>query len=413
MSCAIALALLGGCSSSQNATSIPSSGGGAPGIQGGQGKMTMVRLLQTQLAGQLPAPMPHSALERQLKYVQTHPQQAIKVDKKGGKIGMWVTVPDEDALLALSANGRQTIGGINVSSYGGYYPITVKVDKYKNVWVANVYNDTFSGSNVQEYDDKGNFVDNYSWGLYLGNAYCGSGSGTLYFCDGEGFDSAETTNSVFASETEFSYEYEYVSGSKTIYTTDHGSGIYQFKLGDPSQTPTFRLVSDAGQGLNCSGSTEYASCDEVYFMDTDASGNVWFDYYGSGGGGLGEMDKHGHVYIITSGSLEYPGGVTIAGKGHNQVLTVIDQDARVAYQYRLPVTSSSTPFNTLGPTKTNLYGYGDPGSGGFNVNGTKLAIGDFDGWIDICKAKTTKCKQATNVNLTAGAAGAAYTPSNK
>ena len=122
-------------------------------------------------------------------------------------------------------------------------------------------------------------------------------------------------------------------------------------------------------------------------MDTDSSGNIWFDFSTSaagdkGYGGLGEVTNPTTSpsvrIVLPAGTYGFPGGVYVSC--HGSVLEVTDQESRETYQYRLPVTKMSEPFNVLGPTETK-YGVGNPVSGGFNKAETAFALADLK-WID-------------------------------
>ncbi len=137
---------------------------------------------------------------------------------------------------------------------------------------------------------------------------------------------------------------------------------------------------------------------DVYFMDSDTKGNIWFDYqYCSSSSscafGLTEVQKATRkhpkfVKILPPGTLGFAGGVYVSN--HDKILNVTDQETRATDQYRLPVTPSSAPINTLGRTHHNIFGYGDPISGGFNETETNLAFGDGGGWLDVGTVKTNK-----------------------
>ena len=94
------------------------------------------------------------------------------------------------------------------------------------------------------------------------------------------------------------------------------------------------------------------------------------------------------------------------------VLNVTDQLARTIAQYALPVSPSGTPVDTLGPTRQNLFGCGDPVSGGFNQTDKMQADGDPCGWVDIGKVSANNWRAAGGINY-GGIEGAAYTPSDK
>ena len=95
------------------------------------------------------------------------------------------------------------------------------------------------------------------------------------------------------------------------------------------------------------------------------------------------------------------------------MLNVIDQDARENAQYSLPFSPSEAPFNILGPTPTNLFGFGDPIQGTFNSGSTKFAVGDAYGWIDSATVSTNSWKANANINCSDGCFGTTYQPSDR
>src|SRR5262249_17871345 len=131
---------------------------------------------------------------------------------------------------------------------------------------------------------------------------------------------------------------------------------------------------------------------DVYFMDEDNSGNLWFTYYGclqyypyTCGNGLGEISNPtSPSWTFTSveapGTYLCAGGVYVSNAG--AVLNVTDPCTRYTYQYALPLSVGGGPSHTLGPTPANAFGYGDPVSGGFSQNGSKIILGDSQGWLD-------------------------------
>jgi hypothetical protein len=115
--------------------------------------------------------------------------------------------------------------------------------------------------------------------------------------------------------------------------------------------------------------------------------------------------------MTPEGVTVQPGGLYINDR--TQILNIVDESDRKIYGYHLPVTAKSKPFRTLGPTGVNLNGDGTPSAGGFNKNGSKIALGDNGGWIDAGTIRTNSWKLLPNVNFAGGVLGAAYTPSDK
>ncbi len=398
-------ALFAGCSSTSQGTqalpggftsqSVTRAPGALPFIT--KGPHSRMELLKLQAEGKLAGPVPRKALLREIKLLQSHARPHFNGHRDSGTVGLWATVPGYDYLIGFNNKVKKVLTDIDTSDNGCYEPITVKVDSSQNIWAACEYNDDFSASMAQEYTSAGALKATYNQGC----------PGSVSDCTWEfsyGFDTAANSSYVF-SALDF-YEYSVCNPSCTYYD---GAGIEYWPAGDPSATPS--LVS---LGADCE-----PICD-VYYMDIDNSGNIWFDFYGYDssndeyGYGLDEVENPTTsatlVSILPVGSLGFPGGVYVGNSG--SVLNVTDQEARTTKQYDLPLSPSGSPFNTLGPTPENLFGDGDPVSGGFNKNDTKMALGDAYGWLDKGTVSTNKWKAVTSVDLEAPE-GAAFTPSDK
>lgn len=404
--CAVALTLLAGCSSSQNAATVPFSGLSAQTSQGAGafaasgGSATALERLKLQVAGRLPAPAPPQAMAFLLRYYESHPHQAIRATGKGTVVA-WATNQLTDYVIGFNATLQHAVVAVVTDPNGGSGPVAIKIDHNQNLWVADQYNAGGNGGIVQEYEKTGAFKAGY---LYNPNN-CGTGSVT--YCFDTGYDSAENANYVFAGEAQFKYQ----DGSGA---TDNGSGIFRFTSANPSGKPKYYPVSDYKSNLNCLA----GACDQVFYMDVDNSGNVWFDFMHRGpsyqpSSGLGELTKAGVVKIVKSaGTWVFPGGVYVSNGG--KVLNVTDQNDRKTYRFHLPVTATSKAFRVIGPTPANAQGLGDPVSGGFDATDANVIFGDAYGWLDTCIVSTNTCKAVPNINFPGtGASGAAYTPSDK
>lgn len=361
-----------------------------------------MKLLELQAAGKLPGFAPRKVMERMLRYYQNHPHQQFGVHRNTPGISVWATNPEYSYLIGMNKSTKKVVTYDATNNYGGSDPITVRVDHNRNAWVANENNSSSNGGVVQEYNSSGSYQNSYSFSSYCpySNAYC----------YGYGLDSAENSSNVFAGNPYWYYDH------CTTYTcsSDTGSGIYKFTAGDPSGGSTFYLFSDRNDAYNCNSYSNYDyACDEVYYMDVDGAGNVWFDFYNQFyGAGLAELTQYGSYNIVfQAGKYGFPGNVYVSSAG--TVLNVTDQETRTTYQYRLPVTASSTPFASFGPTATNVQGLGDPIGGGMNATDTQMMFGDAEGWLDRCTISANKCNALANINFPGGSSGAAYTPSDK
>jgi hypothetical protein len=401
--CALFCALLAGCSTPTSGPAIPLSSSNTRSTANGaesMGSTTALKLLKLQAAGKIAGPVPQASLRRMLSDMQAH-QAGLRFSPlhKAKSIGLWVTMTDYDVVLAQTSSGKKTLGAIVTDAQGGasgYFPITVKVDGSQNVWVADELNANANGegSVLQEYDQGGTLTAAYTWNLCQQLGYINTP------CSAEGFDGSVTPSYVFAEVS------SYTAMSFTqIY---QGSGFEYWPTGDPSATPTFISL------------TYGAPVEVIYYMDVDASGNIWFDYYGYDsttleyGYGLGEIKSPTtnpeFVSVLPVGSIGFAGGVYISGKTSAQVLNVTDQLSLKIYQYHLPLSPGGSPFNTLGPT----YYFGDPVSGGFNEAETKNAQGDcvLDS-VDRGIVSTNRWKPRKNIADVSCLSGAAYTPSDR
>ncbi|HEY2553712.1 MAG TPA: hypothetical protein VGI15_00550 [Candidatus Cybelea sp.] len=380
---AAALALLvAGCASAQSP--MPQRG------------VALSPLLQMQLDGTREAPIPQAALRSGLRHPE-RPRTPLPFVAPA-KIGLWASDTNFNYLLGQDSTGRKTVTALDLSQNSCYDPLALKVDRARDVWVACELT-SLSATNgaVQEYSGAGLFQKQYLPACPTHVSGCQSFSGY-------GFDSGlDAHGNVFASLNLYSMETCNPTCSNGL-----GAGFEWWPKGNPSAAP--RLIST---GANCS-----PICG-VGYMDVDASGNLWFTFSGYSGTiygfGLGEVTspttKPKLAIVLPIGTYGFFGGVYASGGG--KTLNVIDQKALTIAQYHLPLSTSGKPFNVLGPTQLNAFGIGDPVSGGFNRNDSRMAIGDTGGWLDIGKVSTNSWSDVANPNFYSGIDGAAYTPSDK
>lgn len=398
---------IGGCAASQGSRALPSAANGAEAQASPvrsnaaallKGPMTQSRLLQLQMQGRLPAPVPLRSLRYQVAQPAAgRPRPALHPD---GKVGVWVSNTNFNYVLGQNAAGTQTETAIDAGQNGCYSPVALKVDHSRNLWVGCELTSpsTVSGA-VQEYGPSGSLTAQYVAQCPKNVAGCSS-------FGGYGFDSGlDAQRDVFASMNLYSYEVCNPSCTTTL-----GAGFEWWAHGaSPSSKP--KLIS---VGANC------APVCGVGYMDVDASGNLWFDFSGYNstgtyGFGLGEIKnpttRPAFKIVEPIGTYQFFGGVYASGKG--TVLNVIDQTARTVSQYKLPVATGGKPFAVLGPTPTTVFSVGDPISGGFNQTESKMAIGDSGAWIDVGAPSSNVWTTPANLNFYSGIDGAAYTPSDK
>lgn len=398
--------LLLGCSGSQGERTLLPGGGGAGAQEAPmrstaallKGGMTQSRLVQLQMQGRLPAPVPLRSLrDNVFQLGARRPHVAVRPD---APVGLWVSNTNFNYVLGQNSAGTQTENAIDVGANGCYSPIALKVDHARNVWVGCELTSpsTVSGA-VQEYGPSGSLVARYVAQCPKNVAGCSS-------FGGYGFDSGlDAQHNVFASMNLFSYDVCDPSCNTTL-----GAGFEWWSHGaSPSSKP--KLIS---VGANC------APICGVGYMDVDANGNLWFDFSGYNatgtyGFGLGEIKsptKRPALKIIEPiGTYQFFGGIYASNGG--TVLNVIDQVARTVSQYRQPLAAGGKPFAVAGPTPTTVFGVGNPVSGGFDQSDAKMAIGDSGGWTDLGSLASNAWKTPANLNFYSGVEGAAYTPSDK
>jgi hypothetical protein len=325
---------------------------------------------------------------------------ALHVQLHSGIVGLWVSNAGENYILGQTKNGVQTVVAIDAQSNGCVSPLALKVDHARNLWVACESGATSANSGVvQEYTAGAKLSATYSEGCPKPTKYCSS-----WFS--YGYDEAVGGGAVFTS---ILVSQEQICNPSCTQVT--GAGFEWWAAGKNFAAPGYINVGNACTPV----------C-EVDFMDLDASGNIWFDYYGYNaasnqyGYGLGEIvhptsKSWAFVPIEPPGTYGFAGGVYVSHSG--KTLNVTDQTARTIAQYHLPVTPNAKPFKVLGPTFVNSMGLGDPVSGGFNQAETNLALGDAYAWIDIGQVGKNAWRGVTNTNFYGGLDGAAYTPSDK
>jgi hypothetical protein len=404
--------MLAGCSNPGTGTSsVPGSGTSTAPMQRSHEQIPKPQLFKpSQLSkshflrmiatGQLPSRTMHDAFMKGYKYHNNHPRFHPQISRDGGTFGLAQNLFYYDYMIGLTANAKKTLWATNTyaGSTGCFYPQTAKVDASGNVWTACEYANDTEGAALQEYDGSGNLEAQYTSTCPVG--YNCSSYWFSYF-----FDAAINTGTECGVAED--YEAEWDSYSDYAY----GSGIICYTGTSTSH------VYPAWQYSNVGSMNIGTECDpicEAWEGDAAPNGDVYFTYDGEStscyGGGLAK-ESGGTVTVLESPCLLlFPGGVWIGGGN----AYVIDQDARMVYEYSLPISPGATPIATYGPTKIGIAGIGDPDSGGVNAAGTKMVIGDAYGWDDVGKLNNNKWKVAFNINFAStGVEGASYSPSNK
>jgi hypothetical protein len=314
-------------------------------------------------------------------------------------VAIWASDTNFNYIIGQNGTGRNTVTAIDVSKNSCYSPIALKVDHAQNLWVGcELISQSGNNGVVQEYSGAGVLEKQYLPACPTPVSQCKSFSGYGY---DSGIDAA---GNVFASLNLYSIEICNPNCATTL-----SAGFEWWPKGDASKAPS--LIST---GTNCK-----PICG-VGYVDVGPSGNLWFDFSGydhngNYGFGLGEIANPTTKPLLTIvepiGTYGFFGGVFISNGGKN--LNVIDQQARTILEYHLPVAVNGTPFKVLGPTQQNVYGVGDPVSGGFNQTETELALGDSGGWLDLGDVSSNAWKSVASPNFYSGIEGAAYTPSDR
>jgi hypothetical protein len=378
--------LLAGCSTTtQGASSLPAV---ADAISSNPMSATdpTLRLLERQADGELPGPISREAMQRELQEVQS--QTRPRPLHRSGTVGLWASYIGQSELLGFNTAAHKVLAVVDTAANKCFGPNAVKVDREQNVWVAcEGIGASSASAGQQEYGPDGTIKLTYAFDV---SSRC-SNCSVLSFDggrDNDGHVFAEL--SIGSRETQRGFRWT-------------NPGFYWWDSKNPSGPATFIRASHYCQPM-CG----------VYYMDTDRGGNIWFDFAGNGAGlkgGLGEVTNPTTSPLVRvvfpAGTYRQPGGVYVSG--HGTVLNVTDQGTRMTYQYHLPVTSSSTPFNALGPSVDA------PVEGGFNKTETSLALGGATYGIQIGKLPVNTWKRsACALKGDEGACtGVAFTPSDK
>jgi hypothetical protein len=408
VSLAISVALLAGCSSSpQGASSLPGALGASQqsvgyfGLRDASGRINPLKLLKLQAEGKLPGPVPQKVLRWQYQQVKAHARPAFHISPEWKNVAAWASNTDYSYLVGQNSGLSKTVDDIDVSPYC-FDPVTVKVDRARNIWTACEFNLSGLGGQVQEFNKNGNAVASYIW-----NASCTNPSGCVFY-EGYGFDGAETPTTVYGAANTLQY---YCPSSSCFISTTAG---FVYWTGGPSSTPTFITLPSTSGPINF---------EEVFYMDVDNRGNIYFDYAGcentspySCGYGLAEIKKPTSpsftvIPLLPPGSIQFPGGVYVSNHGYT--LNVTDQLLRTTSRYHLPISPSSSPYRTIGPTAVNFFGLGDPVAGGFNPRDSRFGLGDAYGWLDVGRLPANQWRDIATTSCAFGCEGFAFTPSDK
>jgi hypothetical protein len=420
-SCVVLAAMIAGCSNSSHAISalpgapgLTQSSGNHPGAiiwgkpQFPQGPMTTEKMMKWFAAGKMLGPLPASQMKGLLARRRHQTSFRIRPNKTG-KVGMWVANLGPGTLLGQTAKGNVNVTTVSPKDHGCDQSMTVKTYS-KNLW--DTCGETFPGSKyydtggVQEYSERGRLEATYNGGCptNIPASQCEE----FY---GYGYDNFENAGYVFSANVYFENAYDCYAGPYGGYYCEYGYGTgweYWPKGGTSDQPTEINIYDDDVGGF---------SIFEAGYSDIDNSGDIYGYAYACNGSysicgtGIIEVaDATGGsptvTWALTPGTLPgsnngYWAGVYISNKG--TVLNVNDSYTSDIYRYKLPVTQSSVPFQTLGPIP-------GPGSctagalaGGFSKGDKRFAEGNGGGnecaAIDVTKVKSNDTTVATGGGL--------------
>lgn len=403
--CVVSAALLAGCSTQSQAPAT------MPGVGAAQSagtplskpfiighKLKPMELLKLQAEGKIPGPSPLNVMKQIYKGIKTNGPLHLKAHPNAGTVSVWAAATYDDYIVGLKKNLTKTLAVIPTYYSGCYYPTQLKVDHNRNIWAGCQDDPQFNGGAVSEWNNAGSALATYTTGCPSNWNGCDG-----YFYNYGVLSSAADANNVFAGVV-FAYGNMCPPTGSCFYT--YAAGVEYWPAGNPSEIPVFDALP-------------YGPVYDLYYMDEDGSGNLWFTYYGCAnyicGDGLGEISNPTSpswtfTVVESPGTYQCAGGVYVSNAGG--VLNVTDPCTRDTYQYSLPLSPGGSPMHTLGPTPTNAFGYGDPISGGFSQSGAKLILGDSEGWLDRGEVSTNKWKAKANPSVY-DPQGAAFTPSDK
>lgn len=346
-----------------------------------------LRLLESQASGVLPGSISREVIQREVKDAQNHPRP--RPFRHSGTVGLWASYQSYDELLGYSESARTLVDVVDLYANNCFGPNAVKVDHNRNIWVAcEETKISIPSGGEQEYSSDGALEQSYSFDLV---------SACHALCTGLSFDGGWDTHGHVFSELSVGV----LNGKHRERGTDPGFFWWDAK-------------HSSGPGTFIRASRYCRPMCGIDYMDTDKAGNIWFDFAADSAGykgGLAEVVSPtispSIRVIFPAGTYGHPGGVYVSG--HSTVLNVTDQETQETYQYRLPVTASSKPFNVLGPSG------GAPVQGGFNKVETAMVLGGEYAGVQTGKLPANMWKTMyCGVKGDMGACpGAAYTPSDK
>jgi hypothetical protein len=382
------VAAIAACSASSPINAVPEQSAAA-GPAAKQGYIPPEKMLELQIAGKIPSAFKRSVLKHILAEAREHRKPDVRVDTRG-IVGMWVANGYFGYIFGQNKKGDHTIAAINTNKNGCYYNYGLKVDHDRNLWTSCYNSSAASGGGVQEYAHGSSAPA----GTYFDYFSCGGS------CEFYGFANdvaVDTSGHVFASNIVA----ELCKASGCSYSADP---VTWWKASSPSSTGTGIVDTDL---------------QNAYYLDVDASGNLYVDGYGcvKGDGGCGYLldeidDPTGSSptikTLIKPNNAVILQGVYVSKGG---TLNVVEPNDRKIAQYALPFKTGEQA-KMLGPTVTDQAGYGMPADGGFNVNDTAMVLGDAWGWVDVGRMPN-HWNATIGININQDNLAAQYVPSDK
>jgi hypothetical protein len=286
----------------------------------------------------------------------------IAPGSKAKVVGIWANVGN--VIFGQNSKGNKTVAVINAGENGCASPFGMKVDHDRNLWIACASVETGNGG-VQKYSP-GTDTPAATYGESID---CGKGCTFVANAFDVAFDS---DGHVFAGN----------SGAQACTSSCQNEyPAVWWNESAPSSPPT---------GIND------PSMSNGDYVDVDNRGNLYLSGLGCVRSACGILVDEiadptspsptiSHLILVTTGVIDaYPLYISNGGK----VMNLTYSTTRKIAQYALPWKASESPFRTLGPTRTNYYGYGYPLEGGFNRGDSRFAIGDVYGWIDVGDVKS-------------------------
>jgi hypothetical protein len=323
-------------------------------------------------------------------------------------VKIWAASAQANKIYGLTEDATRVVTTINTQDA----PVSLKLDQSQDLWVANAGKGDYMSGNVQEYG-----------GLSLDETYQPAclAPGCDYFLYAL-YDVAVSSNTVFAIMPALEYSYHR--------KPDGGTGYEHSPVGNPAARGILYTTGYEYWPLGNPSAPSWfipgASCGcKLFYGDVDRSGNLWVtdEGYSSYGlsGGLAEITNPGSAspsftQVKPFGTYRggAPGHVSVSGNGTvlNVEITYGYSGGAKIYQYYLPVSPSSTPFNTL-----TICSYCNPGGFSIKKSNEQAVVADGTaqssksaGWLDFGQIKQDTWREVSLPQFTYPLNAATYVP---